>query len=246
MTQKCQTKGCGVYIYHDPESFQTYVGSSGDVECRKKTHDYLLATGRHVNKRFQQAFDQGAKFEFESMPCEDREQAFQLEQSILDEFSSSELLLNRSRSAKQCIVTHTPETKEKIRQALTGRTQSPETVAKRTGVTPSAEIVERRAEGLRSYYAQNPDVRERVRQQMLSRPVSEETKVKISASKIGCTHSQESRQKISTRKSVPVSVSGMVYKSGKEAAEALGIAHSTLQRRLQSNTAQFADWTYAK
>ena len=116
----------GFYILHNPNTDETYVGS-GVLDKRKKTHDYFLKNNDHYNYKLQEAYNKDPNFDFVAVPTETREEAFDAEQSIINEFKGNPLLLNISLDARVVSVgKHSDETKEKNRQATKKRWEDPE------------------------------------------------------------------------------------------------------------------------
>jgi hypothetical protein len=109
-----KNKEIGCYLLHNPNTDEFYVGS-GIMDDRRVNHIKLLKKNSHYNSKLQEAYNKDPNFEFICSETETREEAFLLEQSIIDDFSDSSLLLNISKSSigngKQ-----SEETKEKLRQ----------------------------------------------------------------------------------------------------------------------------------
>lgn len=92
--------GIGVYCIESGLTGNTYYGSSQNVGRRLKNHASLLKAGKHVNAKLQKEFDQGHPLATNTQPCNTREEAYALEQSILDDAAESPYLLNLSLKAK--------------------------------------------------------------------------------------------------------------------------------------------------
>jgi len=98
----------GFYIIHNSKTDETYVGS-GVLGQREYSHIKELKEGTHSNRKLQAAYNEDPNFDFIAVPVdehktveENRLQARLLEQSIIDEFKNSDLLLNISLSAFAC------------------------------------------------------------------------------------------------------------------------------------------------
>lgn len=127
----------GVYILHNPSTKETYVGS-GVLELREKRHFRNLENGRigattvkgkplrHQNRKLQAAYNRDPNFEFISIPVSTREEAFDFEQVIIDDFYGKPLFLNMSHDARAGAYNATEESKQKMSQAAKGKPKTPE------------------------------------------------------------------------------------------------------------------------
>ncbi len=91
--------GLGVYILTDSKSGRFYVGSSQDVDKRILRHIKDLNNGNHHCLNFQTLWSPKAKFRIEFIPCESREEAYQIEDALLDEWKDDPRLLNIGKRA---------------------------------------------------------------------------------------------------------------------------------------------------
>lgn len=157
----------GTYLLHNPDTGHTYVGS-GVLAKRHSDHQSLLKNNSHYNPKLQNAYNKYPNFDFIAVPTNDREEARDLEQAIIDEHHSNPLLLNISIDARYCNTGQpmTDEHKAKISQANKGRTISEEQKAQISAAHKGKVL-------------------------------SEETKEKLRQANIGRQHTDESRQKMS-------------------------------------------------
>lgn len=216
-------KEIGVYLLQDSTTLDTYVGS-GDLADRCYTHAYLLKRNIHPNYRLQQSFNGGARFDFVSVPTATRDEAFELEQLILDEFQESPLLLNIARDARYCNKNPTTETREKIRRANLGNKHA------------VGRIV-------------SEETREKIRESNLNQHRSVEARQRMSVAKMGKTLSPEHRAQVVRNlekglqaKMHPVEIEGEAYSSFSDAARQLELSKITVRKRVLSNTKKFQDW----
>jgi len=118
----------GVYIIHNKDTDQTYVGS-GNLKSRYKMHEYLLRNDRHWNHQLQGAYNANQNFDFVGVDVysADREEAFDIEQCLVDEHWDSGLLLNLAKDVRtpRFGAEHTEESKEKMRMATTLKWEDP-------------------------------------------------------------------------------------------------------------------------
>lgn len=160
----------GVYILHNPNNDKLYVGSTVDLNERKRKHFQQLRNNKHINKKLQNAFNKDPQFEFVGVPTLTREDAYEVEQQIIEEHYGNPLFLNIARDAKVPCLNCSPEIREKIRQSNTGKKASEET---RLKMSNTQKLVQ------------------------TGKTLSEETKAKISASHIGKKLSEETKAKLS-------------------------------------------------
>lgn len=116
-------KVSGVYRARLAGSDKFYVGSTADLRTRARGHENLLKNQRHPNKNFQDAYNQAGVVEFEVVKTPSRQEAYQLEQRLLDDHIATGPCLNIGKDvrAAQKGRPHDPETREKIRASTRGR-----------------------------------------------------------------------------------------------------------------------------
>ena len=120
----------GVYLLHNPNTDETYVGS-GILNERKNLHFRDLKNNKHVNKKLQKAFNKDPNFDFVSIETINREEAYDFEQSIIDEFKSSDLLLNIAQDVRGSgVPKHSDETKELMSKNISKARQSEDFINK--------------------------------------------------------------------------------------------------------------------
>jgi group I intron endonuclease len=73
-------------------------------------------------------------------------------------------------------------------------------------------------------------------------PKSAEHKEKISKSRTGILHTEDTKANISLAKSSEIEIDGVVYRSASIAAATLGINYWTLKNRLRSTKEKFKGW----
>ena len=104
----------GTYILTDNKTKQFYVGSSNDIKKRFKQHYSLLNSNRHHNKLLQKLWWDNNGLVESIFPTDTREEAYLLEQDIIDRFKHTKLLLNIGLSVEGGDnITRNPD-KEKI------------------------------------------------------------------------------------------------------------------------------------
>jgi hypothetical protein len=222
----------GVYMLHNAQTGEAYIGS-GLLGRRREEHERRLNRGVHGNYRLQRAFDKNPNFEFVGVLIEDngsraeiRENALAIEQTLLDEFNGSSLLLNLATSVdKPTLGTKmSPENIEKLRQRVLG--------------TKHTEESKRKIGEASALLWQDPQRRED-RSRLLKQQYQEGTR---SAPWLGKTMPPEVIEKLSRSHMKEVIADGVRYESVSAAATAFGIARSTAIERLRSD--KFPSWRY--
>jgi len=121
-----------IYAIVNTKTSDMYVGSAVDVARRWRRHTHDLRKNVHACRHLQNAYDKYGvdAFDWEIVETVDRkEDLIQREQVWLDFFRPA---YNKRRIAYSCLgLKRSPEAREKMRQAQTGRKQSLETIAKR-------------------------------------------------------------------------------------------------------------------
>ena len=115
----------GIYMLHNQETGEAYIGS-GIINDRRNLHFRDLKNDKHINKKLQTSYNKNPNFEFVSCELENREEAFDLEQELIDTFKQSKLLLNISHNARVPINNHTEESKQKISISVSQAKQTEE------------------------------------------------------------------------------------------------------------------------
>jgi len=119
----------GAYkLIHKPTG-RFYVGSTKDIPWRITSHFNQMETGKHQNRFLQEVWN-GDRDEFvvEEFPTRDREEAFLLEQKMIDEMGGDENCVNIAKNAKSPIssILLSEEVIAKRKASLKKRQESPE------------------------------------------------------------------------------------------------------------------------
>lgn len=97
-------KEYGAYILKDPITGMYYIGSTAKIRQRYSSHISMLKKGYHSNKRIQNLYDRGStSFEWIEFPTETREEAYAVEQKLIDDAKNDPLCLNFSKDARSTI-----------------------------------------------------------------------------------------------------------------------------------------------
>lgn len=115
----------GFYILVHEETKKIYAGSTNDLYSRESKHRGMLQNNKHSNKILQETYNNSINKEvtFLSLNTETREEAFELEQSLINGFIESGLLFNISKDAKNPNkgLNHSDETISKMSQTKLGK-----------------------------------------------------------------------------------------------------------------------------
>lgn len=230
----------GVYLIIDKDNSKAYVGSTGDLFKRSTAHCTELKNNIHHNKSLQQAYNEGVEFEFVTVSTPTREEAYKLEQTILDDYINTDLLLNSAQDVKAGMKgrTHSDEAKEKLRIANTGKIISDEVRAKISattkGVPKSHEFVEAlRLRNLGKTLSEN--TKDKLRQINLGKTLSEETKEKIKQK----SHENIDRNRENQPNRISVEVNGVTYPSIAVVASSIGLSETTVRRKIKNKDPAF-------
>jgi group I intron endonuclease len=93
-------KTIAAYVLTDTRTKKFYVGSTGDIEKRLARHFYHLRRGDHHCPGLQYLWNNGGMLIQSVFPVSNREEAYILEQDVLDRNQDSPLLLNIVLCAK--------------------------------------------------------------------------------------------------------------------------------------------------
>ena len=130
LTKSDLTKEPMVYVIVSTTNGAFYVGSTGDIKDRIKSHRHKLNKNSHRNSKLQKLKNEGSKFNilFKKEPT--RDGAFMEEQRIIDTYSCSPLLCNINRNAFSACHGHTTESKKRLSEHNTGKKMAPESIEK--------------------------------------------------------------------------------------------------------------------
>lgn len=196
----------GVYIITHLKTAKAYVGSSRDVRARLWLHCSTLAAGKNKNRLLQDLFkDCGyGGFIVRIITCQNREHAFDVEQSLLDKYRSQGRLLNLTDDVRDSTgVRFTEEQRQRCSAQASLRKHSEETKTKLS--------ILRKEEGLTDAWREN-----------IRNANSKKWK------------DPDFRKKWEAGRLKTVTVEGREYKSLSEAARVYGISVSSVVRRAES------------
>lgn len=121
----------GCYQVKCKKTGKFYIGSSANMPNRKAQHIWTLKKGANNTPALQGLYDEDkdiTRFEWSFIVTQTRDQAYDVEQSLIDKHWGDPLLLNVSKDARSPLsgFTFSPEAKEKARQTRLALQQDPE------------------------------------------------------------------------------------------------------------------------
>ena len=197
----------GAYVITHKPTGKSYVGSTNDLYMRTKRHVNDLNKGACSNAPLQSVFNDSADIDLKVYKTSTREEAYQLEQKILDENNN---LFNIATDAKLPTKgkTLSPEHLEKLRESNIGRSMPDDLKQKlidyHTGRKKSDEEKFKIGEARRGK----------------SRPIEELNKY------------IETRR----NNGIPVRINNVDYRSIGDASDELGVKYMTIYHRCSSDT----------
>lgn len=218
------------YALHHDKSGKVYVGSTGNLYARMSRHRTDLKRGVHKNSNLQSAFNDDPSFSLSYLPTDTKEQATEVEQSLLDQHLDSGILLNIASDATNpgAGVTISDEQKEKLRIAALNQFSNPDARREHSEKTKRLwqDPVYRQSHSGRVL---SEDSRNKTANSVKENWDSPEYREKMMKHR----QSPEFRARIATVNAKPVTVDGKIYPSNAEAARQLGIKPDALRARLK-------------
>lgn len=129
MPSKIKIPACYMLIHKPTGMF--YIGSTSNILSRKRVHKSALLNGQHANPKLTELFRKYGKwedFEWKIFLVNEREEAFIMEQELLDLHWGDPLLLNSSKDARKpiCGIEMSADVFEKRRKAIHAALSQPE------------------------------------------------------------------------------------------------------------------------
>lgn len=203
------------YIIRHEATDKMYVGSTKDADKRIYQHKLDLRNGTHPNKDLQAAYDQDSNITIELKETVTREEAYAVEQELLDKGINSGNLFNIAADAKI---------------PAKGRLVSDHTRQLISTVHKGKKLSE--------------EHKQRLSEAHVGRVFSDEHRKNLSEANKGRVLKPETLQKAVESNSKKVVVEGTEYPSVKEASKAYGISATTAVDRLKSESERFKNWQY--
>lgn len=213
---------CGAYLIIHPSSKKCYIGSHKNLYSRQYQHHYLLNHKKHWLNEFQAEYNKDPKIIPLFIITNDREEAYDLEQLILDKFYGTDLLFNKAKDARLALkgIEVSVITRNKLSIAGSNRILSPEHRTRIGAATTK-------------------------RYKLLSKEDRDKINEKISNSHLGKIQSPERRalSKIAAMKNAKkILVDGINYESIAAVERTFNICASSVIKRIKSSN--FPSWHY--
>lgn len=170
-----------------------YIGSTTNLNKRKREHQYNLLRCAYINHKMQSCWNKYQVFEFTVLQYCNKEELLICEQHFLDKHFDNKKNVNITPTAGSTLgVVHSAETRAKISAIHKGRVLSVEHRAKISAANKGRVF--------------SIEHREKMSASRIGRVLSDEARAKLSAANKGKSLSDETRAKISaTTKGVPKS-----------------------------------------
>lgn len=239
----CDDHPVVVYMAHNEETNDYYIGATVDKDRRQGDHRRDLERGTHINSKFQASYDRNPNFVWKEIPVANADAAFTVETVLIRETRGDHHSLNLLGSAPPAMLGRKQTSEARLKMSE-GQRRNWEGNISRREATRKHMLGTRHAAG----YVPTPERIEQMRTRMIGNQVtlgyqhSEEARAKIGA--FQKTRSAEHAEKIRQGHMKPVSIAGVVYPGLVEASIALGIASTTILYRLRSSSEQFQYWFY--
>ena len=244
----------GAYALIEPTTGFVYYGSSQDVEKRIRRHYYDLMNNNHYSTQLQELWNKFGYLKEIVYPQETREDAYALEQTLIDSNLDNPLLLNIGLSIKGGDnFTRHPDKEEiyaRIRQTVrtTYGAMSPEERIEKFsrpgelnpmyGKTHDPQAIQKIKDANVRYVRPRGLKRSERTKQLLSENAKKRIGEKNSF--FGKTHGDVAKEKIRQSRlgqtpanAIEISINGRLYRSMKEACAGEGISYPTLVKRLK-------------
>lgn len=220
------------YILTHVKSGDFYIGSTGDFKMRRHGHVKTLNKGIHANSKLQKRYDEDKELSFSIFIANDREDAYKIEQELIDYHKNDPKFLNIGLDAKA------PNLGKKLSDVTRAK------IALKRGV-------------LHHSYGKHfsEEHKRKISESNLGKVNSQESIEKNRLAHLGKKHTDSAKEKMrifrtgkQLGKDNPwakgVSIEGKEYSTVKEAYETLNIAPSTLWKRLNHKESGYDNWFY--
>lgn len=172
VTSDALPKAPGAYTIVDKDDDVVYAGSSNNLYQRYHEHRHTLKKGNHRNAGLQ-ALSNDSLLRFHGTPTETKDEALNIEQTLINEHMGKPKFCNRSTDARVHATGHviSPETQAKMTASRTGQKRDPAIAQKvieikrllgtdGRGVPQTQEHRDKRSAAMREHYARLRESRE--------------------------------------------------------------------------------------
>ena len=225
----------GIYGIRNIKNQRVYIGKSIHLEKRKRTHFSELRKGKHGNKPLQNAFNKYGEenFVFEILLRDDSledDELYHIEKIyiLLFETDRHKKGYNIALGGKGGYCEWTPEQRKARSIKYSGKGNP------FYGKTHSKETIKKKVANTDYSFTQTPEYRAKLSKVMKGRVFSEEHSRNKSLAQMGGKNPMAKA----------VSINGVTYETMTLAAKELGLNHSTVGSRVNSDSKRFEHWTY--
>lgn len=185
----------GIYQILHAASGKSYVGSAVHLAKRKSQHQRGLRAGNHHNIKLQRAWTKYGEAAFEFIVLEivqDQAALLVREQAWIDALDAVASGFNLTPTAGSLLgAKFSDETKRRMSSAATGKTKSPEHVAKVAAALRGRKMTDEQRQKMRdaklgkTFGPRAPEVGKKISAALSGRPLSDEHRQKLSDAKRG-------------------------------------------------------------
>ena len=247
------------YVLSCVNTGQFYVGSTKNVCTRMYQHRMHMKDNRHYLPEFNEAYREFGECSFQVLViyCESREDAYEVEQQVVDAFRDDERLLNSG--------------KDNVRYPQQGRAVSPihreKLVASNRQRWADPVLRQRHSEQRKQLYEDRPELRQAQKERMLMRfsdpeersKQAERTRLSFERGDRRAQKAQQTRQAFADPEirqkyidaarertgSKQLSIEGVLYEGYNDASRRLGLQAALIRYRVLSPKPQWSEWRFA-
>lgn len=224
---------CVTYIIRDTKNGIYYVGSSGNAYARLGKHKWLLETQHHDSKRMQAAYSLASKgyIDVTIFFTISRDEAYNLEESLLNEFFHDENMVNHSRisSRSRKGMPNTMESRALQSASTLGKKYAEETKKKLSDIGKNRKATDETKLKMSSSIRSNYDTEEyKLRKEEIMLEPDPKKRMEL----------------IYALQSKPVSIEGVVYPSINKAMSFLNMNYTMIYHRVNSIAEIYKNWKY--
>lgn len=238
----------GAYVLFNPDTLEFYIGSSKNILSRLIKHNDLLLYNCHFNLKVKKSFIKSRYFQVLYLPSNTREEAYDIEQDLINANLNNPLMMNVSIDVKASRkgLLFSEESKQKMRDSWNPerRINILENIKKAHKVIHSDEALKIQSERMKgNTYGVGQGITEE-RREFLSKLhsgkiLSEETKQKISETKKEAFANGCKRPRAES-----IMVNGIRYVSCNEAGKYLDLHSGVVWYRVNSKNNKYQEWKY--
>lgn len=227
----------GTYVIKHCKTGRIYVGSTKDINERIYENRRKLKKNYHKNKTFQEAYNDSDILQIYFILTNSREEAFDLEQWLLDRYWDSGILFNIAKDARKSAngAIRTPETLDKMHKVSLGRKRSIESIEKTRLSHIGRKCSEETLVKMRAW----------TRTDEMKKKIGLKNKIALTGKKIDPKIAKLNAERLAVSRELQkkaVLINNIKYESVSFASNSLKIGKATVIYRLKSK--YFTEWNY--